>query len=128
MAPGTLLPDAESTTYYVPESSRKNMQSWSKTEIRGNSDILEAQSKTIFGDWRDDFFKHGYALIKKAVPRERALSYQTRALDWLKKFDMGLDYDDPSTWNADHLPVMMNAGMVLNYCAAHEDWVWQARW
>lgn len=104
------------------------MQDWKSTEVRGNSDILEAQANKTFGDWRDDFFKHGYALVKNAVPRERALGYQKRALDWLTKFNMGLDYNDPSTWNADHLPVMMNAGMVLNYCAAHESWVWDARW
>lgn len=128
MAPGMLLPEKESTTYYVPESSRKQMQSYANTEIRGKSRDFEAQSKRTYNDWRDDFFKHGYSLVKQAVPRERALGYQQRALDWLTKFNLGLDYDDPSTFNSKHLPVMMNGGMVLNYCAAHEDWVWQTRW
>lgn len=128
MAPGVLLPEKESTTYYVPESSRKQMQSYANTEIRGKTRDFEAQSKRIYNDWRDDFFKHGYSLVKQAVPRERALGYQKRALDWLQKFDLGLDYNDPSTFNSNHLPVMMNGGMVLNYCAAHEDWVWQTRW
>ncbi len=70
----------------------------------------------------------GYAVIKCAIPRERALSYRQEALDWLLKFNLGLDYSDKSTWHKDHLPVMMNGGMVLNYCAAHEKWVWEARW
>jgi hypothetical protein len=118
----------ESVTYYVPESSRKHNQSYADTQIRGTSDILESQSKKTFNDWRDDFFKHGYTVVRQAIPRERALGYQERALDWLTKFNMGLDYNDPSTFNSEHLPVMMNAGMVLNYCAAHEDWVWKARW
>jgi hypothetical protein len=128
MAPGTLLPEEGSTTYYVPESSRKQMQSYANTEVRGKTDILEAQSKKIFNDWRDDFFKHGYTVVKQAIPRGRAVQYQEKALDWLANFNMGLDYNDPTTWNSEHLPVMMNAGMVLNYCAAHEAWVWQVRW
>jgi hypothetical protein len=23
---------------------------------------------------------------------------------------------------------MMNGGMIMNYCTAHEKWVWEARW
>ena len=129
MAPGVLLSEKpDSTTYYVPESSRKQMQDYKTTEIRGTSSILDDQVSQTFGDWRDDFFKHGYSLIKQAVPRERALQYQKRALDYLQSFDLGLDLDDPSTFTAEHLPVMMNGGMILNYCAAHEAWVWDVRW
>jgi hypothetical protein len=28
-----------------------------------------------FGDWRDDLARDGYAVVKGAVPRERALQY-----------------------------------------------------
>lgn len=28
-----------------------------------------------FGDWRDDLIRDGYAVVKGAVPRERALKY-----------------------------------------------------
>ncbi|PMD37067.1 hypothetical protein L207DRAFT_396061, partial [Hyaloscypha variabilis F] len=80
-----------------------------------------------FGDWRDEFFAKGYIVLKGVVPQERALDYQRRALEWLPKFNLGLDLNDKSTWTQEYLPVMMNAGMVLNYCAAHEAWMWEAR-
>jgi hypothetical protein len=41
---------------------------------------------------------------------------------------LGLDLKDKSTWTEEHLPVMVNGGMIMNYCAAHEKWVWEARW
>lgn len=31
-----------------------------------------------YGDWRDDLIRDGYAVIKGAIPRERALSYANR--------------------------------------------------
>ena len=48
-------------------------------------------------------------------------------MDWFSKFGFGLDLKDKSTWTGEHLPVMMNGGMIMKYCAAHEKWVWEAR-
>lgn len=31
-----------------------------------------------YGDWRDDLVRDGYAVVKGAIPRERALSYANR--------------------------------------------------
>lgn len=31
-----------------------------------------------FGDWRDDLLRDGYAVVKGAIPRERALNYADR--------------------------------------------------
>lgn len=31
-----------------------------------------------YGDWRDDLVRDGYAIIKSAIPKERALSYANR--------------------------------------------------
>lgn len=28
-----------------------------------------------FGDWRDDLIRDGYAVVKGAIPRDRALGY-----------------------------------------------------
>lgn len=28
-----------------------------------------------YGDWRDDLLRDGYAVVKGAIPRERALEY-----------------------------------------------------
>lgn len=49
-------------------------------------------------------------------------------MDWFSKFDFGLYLKDKSTWTEERLPVMKNGGMIMNYCAAHEKWVWEARW
>lgn len=80
-----------------------------------------------YGDWRDEFFKKGYTVIKGAIPRERADAYREIALAWFQKFPFGFDINDKGTWTDDKLPVMMKGGMILNYCAAHEKWVWEAR-
>jgi hypothetical protein len=106
------------------------LHDYSTTEARGQSSILaeQAQRNSAFGDWRDDFFRNGYAVIKEAIPRERADAYRKKALDWFAKFPFGFDINDCSTWTDEKLPVMMKGGMVLNYCAAHENWVWEARW
>ena len=100
------------------------------TKAGGETSILakQAESKVPFGDWRDDFFKNGYYVVKNAIPRVRAEAYCKKSLDWLSKFDFGFDIDDKSTWVQKHLPMMMKGGMILNYCAAHEQWVWEARW
>lgn len=31
-----------------------------------------------FGDWRDNLIRDGYAVVKGAVPRERALQYASQ--------------------------------------------------
>jgi hypothetical protein len=49
-------------------------------------------------------------------------------MDWFSKFDLGFDLNNRETWTEDHLPIMMNGGRVLNYRAAHEIQVWEARW
>ena len=131
MAPGVLLDnftEVASTKDYLVNSNGAKFDY--DTKVGGQTDVLakQAQHKTSFGDWRDDFFKKGYSVVKGAIPRERAIQYRERAMDWFSKFDLGFDLNDKETWTEDHLPIMMNGGMVLNYCAAHERWVWEARW
>jgi hypothetical protein len=112
------------------QTSHKKMHDYQTTKVGGVTNILDlqAENKTAFGDWRDDFFTKGYTVVKGAIPRERAIAYRDKAMDWFSKFEFGLDLNDKSTWTEEHLPVMMNGGMVMNYCAAHEKWVWEARW
>lgn len=128
MAPGILIDNASHDNSGYVETSHKKKHDYATTAVTGDNDILKQQVNQKSGDWRDEFFDKGYVVIKGAVPRERALAYQKRALEWLPKFNLGLDLNDKSTWTQEHLPVMMNAGMVLNYCAAHEAWMWEARW
>ncbi|KAJ5721730.1 uncharacterized protein N7483_009664 [Penicillium malachiteum] len=99
------------------------------TTVGGVTDILakQADRKEKFGDWRNDFFKKGYIVVKWEIPRERAVQYRERAMDWFQKFDFGFDINDKSKWTEDHLPVTMNAGMIMGYCVTHEKWVWEAR-
>lgn len=96
----------------------------------GETDILanQAETQVPFGDWRDEFFRNGYYVVKGAIPRERAEQYRLKSLDWLSKFSFGFDINDKSTWVQKHLPMMMKGGMIQHYCAAHEKWVWDARW
>lgn len=37
-----------------------------------------------FGDWRDDLARDGYAVIKGAIPRERAEQYADKMFSWLE--------------------------------------------
>ncbi|KAL4863081.1 hypothetical protein BDV12DRAFT_202409 [Aspergillus spectabilis] len=59
------------------------------------------------GEWRDEFFRNGYYVFKQAVPKEKAL-------------------EDRSTWTKEHLPQSFKS-MYINYCAAHEEFMWDAR-
>lgn len=88
---------------------------------------LDDSAVETFGDWRDDFFRDGYIVLKGVVPKDRAAYYRQKALDWLGSFDKGFDINDRSTWTEEHLPQSFKAGMYLNYCAAHEKYVWQAK-
>jgi hypothetical protein len=37
-----------------------------------------------YGDWRDDLARDGYAVIKGAIPRERADMYADKMYSWLE--------------------------------------------
>ncbi|CDK28772.1 unnamed protein product [Kuraishia capsulata CBS 1993] len=90
-----------------------------------------AQSKIYsrkHADWRDDFVRDGYAIVKGAVPEERALAYRQRMLDYIQSFDNPeLDLNDRSTWIAQNLPAHDEHNIFFYYCASHEDFVWDVR-
>lgn len=88
----------------------------------------EAMSSKTFGDFRDDFFRDGYAIIKGAVPLDRAIAYSNAALDWLESFNIGFDRNDKSTWKKENVPQNFKGGMFLQFAAAHEKYMWDARW
>lgn len=37
-----------------------------------------------FGDWRDDLARDGYAVIKGAIPQDKALQYADKMFSWLE--------------------------------------------
>ncbi|KAF4313959.1 Phytanoyl-CoA dioxygenase [Botryosphaeria dothidea] len=80
-----------------------------------------------YGDWRDDMFRDGYAVVKGAVPPERCEKYIDDMYAWLEKFPYGFKRDDKSTWTPEHLPANMKGGMYYHYSVQHEAFVWRAR-
>lgn len=72
-------------------------------------DILQFTPKT-YGDWRDDFHKYGCTVVKGVITPERAAYYREKQIEWLKKFDLGFDENDKSTWTAEHLPYSFKGG------------------
>lgn len=84
--------------------------------------------KTEYGDWRDDFFRDGYVIIKGVLPKDRARQYQHEALTWLESFGIGFDRNDKTTWKKENVPQSFKGGMYLHFSAAHEKYVWDVRW
>lgn len=41
-------------------------------------------TETNYGDWRDDLARDGYAIVKGAIPRERADAYADGMYTWLE--------------------------------------------
>lgn len=80
-----------------------------------------------FNDWRDGLIRDGYAIVKGAVPKDRALSYADRMYSLLESFGTGYDRKDPSTVHPEKLPAINEKGMLMNYAAPHEDFVWDIR-
>lgn len=58
----------------------------------------------IHGDWRDDLFRDGYAVVKGVLSAERSQTYIDRMFEWLERFPFGFDRNDPDTWTENHLP------------------------
>ncbi|PWY87959.1 phytanoyl-CoA dioxygenase [Aspergillus sclerotioniger CBS 115572] len=80
------------------------------------------------GDWRAQLRTDGYAVIKGAIPLERALEYQRKARKWLKSFgNDDLDYENPQTWLAKNLPVQSTINTFSAYGVSHEKFMWDAR-
>lgn len=98
--------------------------------VSSNSLFLRgAKDGQRFGDFRDDLQRDGYALIKGAVPRERADQYAAQIYDFLEEFAGGLGFkrDDPSTIHWKNLPTINEKGMCFGYGLPHEKFTWDIR-
>ncbi|KAJ5939043.1 hypothetical protein N7466_002177 [Penicillium verhagenii] len=80
-----------------------------------------------YGDWRDELQSQGFVIIKNAISPEKADYYQQKALNWLLSFNLGLDFNDPSTWVDRCLPVQGKANNYAGYSVVHERFMWEAR-
>lgn len=86
----------------------------------------DAGTNKQYRDWRDDFFKNGWAVVKGAISEEKAEYYRASAMNWLQSFNLGFDPEDRSTWTKDRLPEAFKGGMFLNYAVTHEKFLWEA--
>ncbi|KAJ5464414.1 uncharacterized protein N7458_000100 [Penicillium daleae] len=80
-----------------------------------------------FGDFRDELARNGFAVVKGAIPREKALKYADEMYTWLENFKLGFNRNDLSTVHKDNLPVINEKGMCLHYGLPHENFVWGVR-
>ena len=80
-----------------------------------------------YDDWRDELSANGYVVVKGAIPPERAQQYQQKAFEWLRSFDADLDFEQPSTWSIDRLPVQTKLNTYEHYAVVHERFMWEAR-
>jgi hypothetical protein len=86
-----------------------------------------ASSGITPNDWREDLSVNGYAVIKAAIPLERAGEYQQKALNWLKSFSPALDLKKPETWTKENLPVQSSINTFNTYGVVHEKFMWDTR-
>lgn len=90
--------------------------------------MFEKQNEgKVWGDWRDDLVRDGVAVVKGAVPKERADEYASRMHGWLEDFKLGYDRNDLSTVSVDTLPAINEKGMCFGYGITHEQFVWDVR-
>jgi ectoine hydroxylase-related dioxygenase (phytanoyl-CoA dioxygenase family) len=77
--------------------------------------------------WLEDLAIQGYAVVKRAVPADRAAQYQKKAIEWLQTFDPNMQPQDPSTWKTENLPLQTDRNTYEHYSVVHENFMWQAR-
>ncbi|PVI05798.1 hypothetical protein DM02DRAFT_684233 [Periconia macrospinosa] len=93
-----------------------------------SSPLFEAAKKDRrYNDWRDDLVRDGVAVVKGAIPEDRANQYADRMLNWLEDFQLGFDRNDPNTVHADKLPAINEKGMCFGYGVSHEQFAWDVR-
>jgi hypothetical protein len=55
-------------------------------------------------DWRNEFYEKGYIVLKVVIPKDRALKYRNKMMDWLGSFRNDFDIANPETWTKENLP------------------------
>ncbi|KAH7046740.1 hypothetical protein B0J12DRAFT_756772 [Macrophomina phaseolina] len=116
----------------IPKSTAKAATTTSMSPVipkpAGPNKIF-AKDGTSYGDWRDDLIRDGYAVVKGAIPRDRAEQYGDEMMTYLETFAGGLGFNraDPSTIKESNLPIINEKGMCLGYGIAHESFAWSIR-
>ncbi|KAJ5144558.1 hypothetical protein N7448_001950 [Penicillium atrosanguineum] len=107
------------TTITQTASTNPNLHGFGRMRVDGTDQQ--------FGDFRDQLTRDGFAIVKGAIPRERALKYADEMHSWLENFNLGYDRNDLSTVHKDNLPLINEKGMCLHYGLPHEKFVWDIR-
>ncbi|VUC20756.1 unnamed protein product [Clonostachys rosea] len=132
MALSTLLPDETLTP--VDTKKAKLVQTINPVEeIHAvqpeliKSSYPEVLSSESHSDFRDELARNGFAVVKGAIPPERAAHYREKAKDWLLSFGGKLDFENRETWTDENLPSQNVIRTFASYCVAHEKFMWDAR-
>ncbi|KAG9600373.1 hypothetical protein KCU77_g4713, partial [Aureobasidium melanogenum] len=89
--------------------------------------FLRGEDKVHYGDFRDDLIRDGFAVVKGAIPRDRADTYAEKMYSFLEDFGLGFKRDDPSTLHWKHMPIINEKGMCHGYGLPHEKFAWDIR-
>jgi len=91
-------PSLKTAPLPLPAFAKSATERYAELRMPSNmSTNFTKSSKTLAPQWLQDLEKNGYAVVKNAIPKDRALSYQQRAFSWLKSFSFDLDIANPST-------------------------------
>ncbi|BGO99598.1 hypothetical protein RTG_01865 [Rhodotorula toruloides ATCC 204091] len=90
-------------------------------------DCIDFSGKTVYGDFRDDIVRDGFAVVKNALSPERAQHYVQEIHQWLEDFGLGYKRDDPSTIKEECLPIIHQKGLLQAYGIPHESFTWGVR-
>lgn len=90
------------------------------------SDVSERILAQKYDDWRQDLMDNGYAVVKGAIPREKAIQYQQDMFAYMKTFGP-VDFKDPETWVAKNLPISTHNNVHFYYACNHEKFMWDVR-
>jgi hypothetical protein len=82
-----ILTDAPAK-YNIGEPSQKGQSTVTAAPLLipkpTGTNALFSQPNAVYGDWRDDILRDGYAVVKGAVPRERAIKYGEEMFSYLE--------------------------------------------
>ncbi|CUM66658.1 uncharacterized protein PRCAT00004334001 [Priceomyces carsonii] len=95
------------------------------------NEVFATAEKTItsktYNDWRQDFLKDGYAILKGAISPEKSKEYQNRAFNWVTSFGTELDISKAETWKEENIPAQTDFNVFCSNAIAHEEFMWDIR-
>lgn len=75
---------SSSATTTVPASKKLESSSAPLAPKPAGPNKLFAKEGVTYGDFRDDLLRDGYAVVKSAIPRERADKYGDEMMSYLE--------------------------------------------